>query len=56
MVCAPFLEIWRYCGHYSPATARLPRLVARGYPAAVYGPSVRVSFLLGFRGFEKSVA
>src|SRR5215469_5927130 len=56
MVCAPFLEIWRYCGHYSPATARLPRLVARGYPAAVYGPAVRDSFLLGFRRFEKTAA
>jgi hypothetical protein len=41
------LQLWRSCGHYSPATARLPRLVARGYPASVYGPSARVSFVLG---------
>src|SRR5580704_3509783 len=53
---APRSSIWRSCGHYSPATARLPRLVARGYPAAVYGPAVRDSFLLGFRSFEKPAA
>jgi hypothetical protein len=41
------LQPWRSCGHYSPATARLPRLVARGYPASVYGPSARDSFVLG---------
>jgi hypothetical protein len=40
-------SLWRSCDHYSPALARLPRLVARGYPAAVYGPAVRDSFLLG---------
>src|SRR5215469_1900978 len=49
-------SLWRTCDHYSPATARLPRLVARGYPAAVYGPAVRDSFLLGFRSFEKTAA
>jgi hypothetical protein len=43
----------RSCGHSSPATARLPRLVARGYLAAVYGPSVRDSFLLGSQRFGK---
>jgi len=37
----------------SPATARLPRLVARGYPAAVPGPVARDSFLLGFRRLGK---
>ena len=41
----------RSFGHYSPATARLPRLVARGYLAAVYGPAVRASFLLAAVGF-----
>jgi len=40
-------SLWRSCDRYSPAPARLPRLVARGYPAAVYGPAVRDSFLLG---------
>jgi uncharacterized membrane protein len=38
-------------GHYSPAAARLPRLVARGYLAAVSGPAVRASFLLAVAGF-----
>src|SRR5215469_17525425 len=41
----------RSCGHYSPATARLPRLVARGYLAAVYGPAIRDSFLLAYAPF-----
>jgi hypothetical protein len=47
MVCAG----WRSFGHYSPAAARLPRLVARGYLAAVYGPAVRISFLLSPASF-----
>ncbi len=55
MVCAPF-SIWRCYNRYSPATARLPRLVARGYPAAVYGPAVRNLFLLVIGRFEKASA
>jgi hypothetical protein len=35
---APRLSVAQSLSHLvSPATARLPRLVARGYPAAVYG-------------------
>ncbi len=41
----------RSFGHYSPAAARLPRLVARGYLAAVSGPAVLASFLLAMAVF-----
>jgi hypothetical protein len=44
MVCASFCAP---APNYSPATARLPRLVARGYPAAVYGLAVRVFIFTG---------